>query len=134
MGPPSPEARSVGSHTPLRPQPRPRARPRPPYHTLGVHQKQVLGLPRVHACEHVLPGVGDAVAHEEVPVGSQQFLRRPAAHLAVVPRLLPQLLLCGGDGGPAGRGAGPLVLQGKGGCRARGHGALVQLQRILEGS
>lgn len=107
----------------------------PPYHALGVHEQQVLGLPGVHAREDVLPGVGYAVAHQEVPIGSKQLLRRPSAHLAMVPGLLPQLLLRGGDGGPAGRGTGPLVLQGKGRYRrVCPHRTFVQLESILEGS
>lgn len=127
---------SISALFPPHPQHLPPPRPqRPPYHALRVHQQQVLGLPPVHAGEDVLPRIGDAVPHEEVPVRPKQFFRRPTAHLAMVPGLLTQLLLRGGDGGPAGRGTGPLILHGKGGChRASRHRALMQPQGILEGS
>ena len=127
---------SISALSPPHPQhPPPPRPPRPPYHTLRVHQQQVLGLPRVHAGEDVLPGVGDAVPHEEVPIRPKQFLCRPTAHLAMVPGLLTQLLLRGGNGGPAGRGTGPLILHRKGGCHGAGrHRAFMQPQGILEGS
>lgn len=76
--------------------------PAPPqsYRAFGVDQQQVFGESVVHSRQHVRPGVGGALADQEVPVVPQQFLRLAAAHDAVVPRLALQLLLR-----PEGQGA-----------------------------
>lgn len=92
----------------------------------------MLGLPAVHAGQHVLPRVGEAVPHQEVPVHLQEPLSIPPAHLPVVPGLPAELLLRGGDGGFPCGGAGPLVLDG--GSGATPCDALVELQGILEWS